>query len=185
MHAIKKSKLNKNLKLGHLEKEGEIDLTSPATEVMVNFHKTEPSVIDGNLNIVDAEKIMLIEHVHFKIVIDEFGEIIGGVSLLDLKGEKPILLAKNVGSRNQVTVKSIMVPLRKLPKVALEEIRVSTIEDIIHLLKVEHWGNIFVIDTNKKEICGFISAKDTAKRLGLKLDIDLSPVVHPIFSSTV
>lgn len=183
MHDIKLTKITDSYTLCRPEKNKKLDVDSAVTEVVTSFRDFEPLMLESGVTISQAQKIMQKAHVKLKIVIDKNERMIGAISFADLIGEKALLAVKSYGCRDNVLVSYLMTPLVGLKAICSAELNLSSIKDILHLLKDEHIQHVFIVDKEAEQITGVISASDITRKLRIPLKIDDSPTFHSIFNT--
>ncbi len=158
---------------------GDIDLNSKATKLMVDFTKTSAKTANASTTVNDALELMRINQVRALMIVEQNGEFSGVVTAMDLMGIKPMVYANEAGiPRTEVLVKNIMIPKNNLKAFALDDIKKSTIGDVMQTLSTLQSQHILVVDGEDTEmkICGLFSASDFKRALGIT--IDSSQVAH-------
>jgi len=181
MHNIRLVNINETFDLRHPENKQCLDCSSSALKVMTSFLDKEPLVISDATCIDNAQKLMMREHVKLKIVTDQNKKMIGAVTLTDLIGEKSLVMTKENGGRNEVMVSDVMTPMNELKAIPINEIQVSTVRDVVRVLKDSHIQHIFIADPENEKVVGLISASDITRKLSIPIKIDDGPTFHSIF----
>jgi CBS-domain-containing membrane protein len=184
MHRIELTNFDRTYTLCQPAQVKSIDANSPASEIVTCFTKTRPRMLEKDISVDDAKYMMLKEHVKLKIVIDKNEQMIGAVTFADLTDEKSIILMHDREKRSDILVEDVMTPSANLKAISREELEHCSIKDVIHLLKDEHLNYIFLVNSEKKQVLGIISASDIARKLKIPLVIDSGITFHSIFKSS-
>lgn len=173
--SIPLSRLNHSLTLTNVEPP-EIQMSSPADKVFLDFDSRQPMVLEQGVSVDDAAYLMRITHAKIKLIVDRDKQLLGIVSLRDIDSVKVLATASAMGvARVDLTVKDIMTPTVRLQGIERKVLSRSTISDLVEALEFEGQRFLLVLDENER-ICGLISADEIAHRLGRHLDIE--PVAH-------
>lgn len=148
----------------------ELSLESPALDILTDFKKIEPLVIDQSSNLLEAEDLMKKTHVKLKLVLDK-GAFVGAISFGDLIGEKAMALANHT-PRSEILVSEVMTPRSCLKAIEYKDLRYAKIKDILETLRNEGRQHFLVIDGEEHYIRGIFSASDIARRLHVPIRID-------------
>lgn len=152
---------------------GDVDLNSIATKLMVDFTRTSAKTANASTTVNDALELMRINQVRALMIVEQSGEFSGVVTAMDLMGIKPMVYANEAGiPRTEVLVKNIMIPKNNLKALALDDIKKSTIGDVMQTLSALQSQHILVVDGEDTEmkICGLFSASDFKRALGITID---------------
>ena len=150
-------------------------------EFFTDFNATEPLVIESSVYAVEARKMMIKTHVRLQFVIDERNHFIGVISADDL-AERKILQKVVTGiKRDEVAITDLMTPRKVLLALDIEEVKKSTIEDIIDVLKNSHQQHCLVLDQQLHRIRGIFSASDISRKLQLPINIQENSDFYRVF----
>ncbi|MBL1141888.1 MAG: CBS domain-containing protein [Proteobacteria bacterium] len=155
-----------------------IDLSSEANTLMVDFTKVRATTASEAISVIDALELMRANRVRLLMIFNHYGEFSGVITAMDLMGRKPMLYANESGTRYaDVRVKNIMLPKSKLCAVTRKEIEKSKVGDVAKTLNLLHQQYLLVVDDEGDEIqvCGLFAASDLKRTLGITLDI---PFAH-------
>lgn len=158
-------------------------LQSPAIEFFTHFNVTEPLVIESSVTAVEARKMMMKTHVRLKFVIDERNHFIGVISADDLAERKIVQKVATGIKRDEVDITDLMTPRSALFALDIEEVKKSTIEEIIGMLKDSHRQHCLVIDQQLHRIRGIFSASDISRMLQLPINIQEHSDFYRVFSA--
>lgn len=158
-------------------------LTSPALSVLTDFRKSKPCVIELGSSAAEAEKFMLEEHVRLKIVVDKADEFVGVISLEDINSQEVIKRIADGAERSELLVANFMRPKNSLKVIQFSELRNSTVGDVVEVLRSNGLQHCLVVDREKHQIRGIISASDLARGLGIQMNLAISPSFLDIFNA--
>ena len=154
----------------------QVNLASPALEMVNNFTKKDPLRAHFDTSIIDALYQTSSQHTDFILVIDDSEKLIGLVSSADLQSSKIMILAQRLNiNRADVSLRYVMTPISQLVGVSMQSLSYACIGDALQTM--EHHGAMFLlVTTANNEICGLISAREITKKLSIPLHI--SPIAH-------
>lgn len=145
---------------------------SPAMNVVTDFHFTRPSVLEADVCIDEAIRMMVKAHVHMKLIVDSNERFLGIVSMSMLQGRRAMRAAQQTGAtRAEITVADVMVRRDRLHALSHEELQKSTVGDVLHTLKDLGEHHMLVLDRQQNRICGVVAASDVAKFLNAPIEI--------------
>ncbi len=160
----------------------EINLNSSALLVFTDFKKHKPLVIDGNLNALKAEKLMMNAHVRLKIVLDNNNRFIGVVSLSDISHQEIMKKVASGDKHDDLSVSDFMQTKALLKAISYEELKSSSVGDVLQTLKANGERHCLVIDKDEHNIRGVISTSDLVRILKLHIDLSLPLSFVDIFN---
>ncbi|MBC3767925.1 CBS domain-containing protein [Neptunicella marina] len=152
-----------------------LDLLSPAIEIMTNYSRNAPLMLDQNMLIDDAISLLKSAHVSRTLVSNKQEEFIGAVSLAELQSARIMSIANKLAiNRKELTLGNVMNPKSQFKGIQLQTILNSTIGDVLNTM--EHYGlqYVLVVAKSTMEIVGMISARDISKKL--QIPIQISPL---------
>lgn len=153
-----------------------IELHSSALSIFTDFHEQPPLVIDGNVKAIELERLMRKSHVKMKLVLDQRGQFVGIVTLADIAEQKILQRVVQLGiSRNELLAVDMMQPKSMLQAFDYNELKVSTVSDVVDTLQENGAMHCLVIDKVSHKIRGVISVSDIARILHVPLDIQSQP----------
>ncbi len=160
----------------HPELDEDIDLTSSAFEVFVDFNKQQPFLLEQSASISHAAEIMQKEHVRRKLVIDNHEHLLGVVSLADLMSAKVMKAMETTGmKREDLTVADVMVHKDTLRAVVLKVFEKLTIGDVLLTMKQFGEEHLLVVNDEERSLVGIVSSTDIARRLHRPVNINERP----------
>jgi len=154
------------------DSEENVDLYSPALEVMTDFSATRPLMVEQNTGILAAKELMQKIHVRLMLVIDSQESFRGVISLSDLSSVKVMQSRAGTGlSVNELTVAEVMTPRDALHAIDIQKIHRSNIGDIVATMRAFGDQHLLVLDSRRSLIRGIISTTDISRRLHVPVDI--------------
>jgi CBS domain containing-hemolysin-like protein len=149
-----------------------ITIHSPALLVFTDFKNVSPLVIESSVSASEAERLMQASHVRLKMVVDKRNHFLGVVSLDDLNNQEVIKRISQGFRREELTVSDFMRSRDMLMAFSYSELLNASIQDVIDALQASGQQHCLVVDREKHDIRGIISASDIARKLKLPIDID-------------
>lgn len=148
------------------------DLDTPALHVLTDFLQTQPLMLEQQVGLEEAVTVMRKTHVRSVIVTDDKETFLGLLTLADLESRKVLSIASSMGTeRANLSIRDIMTPREALCGVAYKEICRSRIGDLLNTLEHQGKQHMLVVDTEKQQIRGLISASDLARRLKIPINV--------------
>lgn len=150
-----------------------VALHNPAIDVMTDLNRVTAVSVDPNLTLDKAEERMRTARVRLLFVLDDSGDLLGLVTLNDLKGMRPMRYQQEMGlSRSEVLVRDIMTPRDKLEVLSMQEVAEARVGDIIETLKRTGRQHALVIarTVDGPAIRGIFSARQIGRQLGVEID---------------
>jgi CBS domain containing-hemolysin-like protein len=159
-------------KLAWPEEDYEISKNTPALSILTDFKQHRPRVIDANIQIDGVSIIMKQAHVKMKLVVDKAGKFMGIIGLNDLSEETIIKKVSEGETRSSLVVRDFMHPRDSLKSFDFLELMQATVSDVLASQKENQQQHCLVIDREKHEIRGLISARDVSRLLNRSVDIE-------------
>ncbi|WP_416306815.1 CBS domain-containing protein [Neptunicella sp. SCSIO 80796] len=151
-------------------------LSSPAIEIMSNFSRNAPLMLDRDTPIDQALSLMKSAHISTCLVGNKQEEFIGAVSLVDLQSSRVLSVANRLAvKRSDLTIGDLMLPKSQFKGIQLQTILNSSIGDVLHTMKQSGLQHVLVIAQSTMEIVGMISARDISKKLHIPIQISPLP----------
>lgn len=160
-----------------------MSLFTPALAFFTDFNLTEPLVIDASVSATEARAMMIKTHVRLKFVVDKNNHFIGIVTADDLAERKIVQRVAAGIRREEVSITDLMTPRNKLLALDIEEVKTSTIADVVGVLKDSHQQHCLVIDQKSHRIRGIFSASDISRKLKLPINIQEHSDFYRVFSA--
>lgn len=143
----------------------EINMESPATEVMMNFKHERPHIIDDNVSAIEAYRVMKKTHTTVALVTNQTLEFIGLINAQILTERSIIRLVANGASRDEIGVDEVMLPRNSIKAIAIGDVGAAKVKDIVQVLKEAGEGYCLVVDEDKHSICGLFDISEIGRRL--------------------
>lgn len=159
------------------------DLNSSALDLLTDFTRVNPLVIDSDTSADDAEKLMLKTHVKLKMVINSNNDFIGLISYEDISAQKIMRLVSKGRRREDIKVADLMIDRSTIQALNYSDISSATVGDVVDSLKRNGVQHCLVVDADSHHIRGLISASDIARKLHLAIPIHQQPSFVDIFSA--
>lgn len=160
----------------------EYTLDSPATDFFTDFKEIQPYVVGEHLPAVEAKELMRESHVRMKLVVDKQHRFVGIIDAENLIDRLIVKEVSNGTQRHQVSVGQLMIPKKNLQAFDIEDIKKSTVRDVIIALKDRGEQHCLVSDREHHEIRGVISASDISRKLHLPIDIQKTSNFYSVFA---
>ena len=151
----------------------EVNLVSPAIDVMTDLSKVPAITIGSWATIDEANREMISRAVRALFVVDETPFLLGIITSTDMVGEKPILIAQQRGIRHdEVTVLDIMTSHERLEAMAFEDVLRARVGDVVATLRQSGRQHALVVerpsaDAPRQTVRGIFSLTRIARQLGL------------------
>jgi predicted transcriptional regulator len=158
------------------------DLSSSALELLTDFTRVNPLVIDSDTLAEDAEKLMLKTHVKLKVVINSDSEFIGLISYDNISAQNIMRLVASGIARKDIKVADLMMDRSAIKALDYKDISKASIGDVVEALKSKGVQHCLVVDSESHHIRGLISASDIARKLHLSIPIYKQPSFIEIFN---
>lgn len=148
-----------------------ISSESSALEVFTDFKYHNPLVIERDVLLPEAQRLMRKAHVRLKLVVDAAGEFVGTLSLDNLSEERIMRRVASGIRRDELTVSDMMISRANIMALDYKEVANASIGDIIDVLQNQGEQHCLVVDEDQHHIRGVISAADIARRLHVDIPI--------------
>ncbi len=158
-----------------------ISLDSPATSVLVDFRRNRPLVIESSLDAYRAQQFMQKAHVSFKMVIDEDKHLLGVLSLDDFERIDFRQRVSSVYRRDALVVAEVMQPLDTLHALPLEQVKNSSIADLLNALSLYEKHHCLVTEEEGTTIVGYFSSVDIGNEIMPEKFVGESPVFSRLY----
>ena len=144
----------------------ELTLQSPALEVLTDFTRQQPMILEQYTSIDDAQEIMRRTHTKMFLVIDAQESFRGLISLDDLVSEK-VMTKMGVSRlrRDELTVEFVMTPRNRLHAIDCKIFQMATIGDVLARMQKYGEQHMIVVETRSESVRGVVSAHGIARRM--------------------
>ena len=154
---------------------GSLNLNSPALAVFTDFSVQEALVVEGETPILEAEAMMKHSHVRLKLVINRDQTFLGVLALEDIQEAELIKKVAEGYSRQELKVADLMRKRSELDMLDYDDLRRMTIGDLLTSLQDYQRQHCLVVDRDKGQIRGLVSASDIVRKLRIPRCIQKSP----------
>lgn len=144
----------------------DITLNSCALEVLIDYRNAAPRLIEGKAIAQQTAELMASEHQNMKLVVDEDEHFMGIVSFEDISEQNILLTAIENGiNRNEVLVADLMHSRTSLPVMDYDDVKRSTVSEVIHTLRQYGQQYCLVVDRAEHHILGILSSREISRTL--------------------
>lgn len=146
---------------------------SPALDAMTDLTRIAAATVEPDASLHRAEEIMKNTKVRLLFVLDAEEQLLGLLTLNDIKGERPVRYQTDVGvGYGEIRVADIMTPAARLETLSLHDVQDARIGDIIQTLKRTGRQHALVIEGSGKHafIRGIFSATRLSRQLGMPVE---------------
>ena len=147
----------------------------PALSVMTDLRRVPAVLVDPDVDIEAAMRIMIRRNVRSLFAANVDNEVLGLITATDLLGEKPMQhLARYGGRRSDILVRDLMTPharLEVLPMLEVERARVGHILATLNVAGRQH-AMVVEVDAHGHDVVrGVFSASQLEKQLGRRVAV--------------
>lgn len=150
-----------------------VALQNPALDVMTDLCRVAAASVNPNVSLDKAEERMRNAGVRLLFVLNETGDVLGIITLNDLKGMRPMRFQQEMGvTHGEVLVRDIMTARDKLETLSMLDVAEARVGDIIETLKRTGRQHALVIErtVHGPAIRGIFSARQIGRQLGVHID---------------
>jgi len=152
----------------------DVSLDDSAIQVMTDLNEITPFNIEPTASIDATNEKMIACGVRLLFVTDTENNLLGIVTAKDILGEKPVMYIKeHGGKREDIIVQDIMTPKNKLDVLSFNDVKRSTVGDIIETLKMlgrQHTLVEEIAENGSSIIRGIFSTTQISRQLGVTID---------------
>lgn len=153
-------------------------LKSPALTVFTDFRNNNPMLLDEETPALEAEEMMRHEHSQLKLVVDAACEMVGVLSSDQFSSQNLMRLVSKDVKAKDLTVKDVMQPRADVMGLSYQQLQHCTVGDVLNTLQKAGEPYAVVIDHEKHQIRGIISARDITARLHIApVQIEKAPTL--------
>ena len=143
----------------------------PALSVMTDLRQVPAVLVDPDVDIEAAMRIMIRRNVRSLFVVNVENEILGLVTATDLLGEKPIEHVARYGCRRgDIRVRDLMTPHARLEVLPLAEVEHARVGHVLATLSRAGRQHAMVVEQDgdgREVVRGVFSASQLEKQLGI------------------
>jgi len=153
-----------------LEVASRVTLDDPALAVMTDLSRVPAVLVDPDVDIEAAMRIMIRRNVRSLFVVDVNSEILGLITATDLLGEKPIQHIQQYGGRrDDIRVRELMTPHARLEVLPMGEVARACVGQVLATLIDAGRQHAMVVEDNpdgRQQVRGVFSASQLERQLG-------------------
>ncbi len=142
---------------------------SPALDAMTDLARTAAATLGPDTSLARAEEHMRHAGVRLLFVADLDHELLGLITLTDLKGGRPMQYQRDMGvAFSEIRVRDIMTPIERVEAMSLHDVEGARIGDVVETLKRTGRQHALVVERTPKgpAIRGIFSASHIGRQLG-------------------
>jgi CBS domain-containing protein len=147
-----------------------VTLEHPALAVMTDLARVPAVLVDPDVDIEAAERIMIRRNVRSLFVVNVDNELVGLVTATDLLGEKPLqYLREHGGRRSDIRVRELMTPGEQLEVLDMAQVaaaRVGHVLATLHQAGRQHAMAVEQGADGRPLVRGVFSASQLERQLG-------------------
>lgn len=148
---------------------------SPAAELMTDFAHGVPPMIEGNISLGEADRLMRIEHCSYKVVVDANDQFRGIITLHEIHSAAALRAAEMSGvNHDEVPVEDVMLRRDDLHGVPYSALQQATVRDVVALMRQLAESFVLIVDDDSGALRGLIRTRDVMRCLNLT-DVPLKP----------
>ena len=155
---------------------------TPALSILTDFSQYLPRVVGANVKAIDVEARMKLAHVKMKLVVDSNNKFVGLIGLNDLSEENVLKRVNKSTRREELLVSDFMHPRQSLKCFDYNELVHATVSDVLETQRNNHQQHCLVIDREKHQIRGLISARDVERLIKGSVDLEKHVSFEALFN---
>lgn len=145
-------------------------LDDPAIAVMTDLARVPPVMVDPDVDIEAAMRIMIRRNVRSLFVVNVDHEIAGLVTATDLLGEKPLQhIREHGGRRTDIRVRDLMTPHARLEVLPMSEVARARVGNVLATLAQAGRQHAMAVEDGpdgRQVVRGVFSASQLERQLG-------------------
>jgi CBS domain containing-hemolysin-like protein len=151
----------------------DLSLCSPAMDILTDFTRQQPMMLEQNTSVDQAREIMRRTHAKTFLVIDAEESFRGVISLDDLESEKVLTrMCLSRLRRDELSVEFVMTPRSRLHAIDFKKLQTATVGDVLAWMKEYGEHHMIVVETHSDSIRGVVSAYTIARKMHTPLVIN-------------
>lgn len=159
----------------------EINLESPAVKIFTDFKDHKALMIEGDTQAITALELMLKTHVRMNIVVSQDNDFIGIISTNELSEQHIVAKLSKGIKREDILVKDLMIPKSDFHAFDYSELLTASVSDVVSTLENYQLRHCLVLDRESHHIRGVISSSDIARKLHMRLDLNIAQSFGSIY----
>lgn len=158
--------------LPHTNTVAQVQLDSPATEVMTDLRRVGAATIGPGATVDEANRSMIVQGVRSLFVLEDSRQVMGIVTSTDIQGERPMQMAQARGvQRSEVSVRDIMTPADRFEVLHMRHVQQVRVGDVVATLRLAERQHALVVETDEDGggyiLRGVFSLTQIARQLGI------------------
>jgi CBS-domain-containing membrane protein len=153
-----------------LEVASPVTLDDSALTVMTDLTRVPAVLVDPDVDIEAAMRIMIRRNVRSLFVVDVNSEILGLITATDLLGEKPLQhIQQHGGRRDDIRVRELMTPHARLEVLPMAQVARACVGQVVATLVQASRQHAMVVEDSpdgRQQVRGVFSATQLEKQLG-------------------
>lgn len=158
-----------------LEAAHRVTSDDPAVSVMTDLTRVPAVLVDPDVDIEAAMRVMIRRNVRSLFVVNVDNEIVGLITATDLLGEKPLQHIQQYGGRRaDIRVLDLMTPHSRLEVLPLAEVAHARVGHVVATLRQAGRQHAMVVEddpSGRQMVRGVFSASQLEKQLGQPVSI--------------
>lgn len=149
-----------------------------AVHLLTDFAEQKVPSLSSDMPVSEARLWMKLADTPLKLVENQVGDCLGIITIEDVNGEKPMMLANRQGvALKDLRVRDIMRPLSELPAIYYRDLRAATVGDLVSTFREVHEEYLLVLDDDRQHpsqtyLRGLVRARELVQRLNLAIDLE-------------
>lgn len=147
-----------------------VTLEDPAAAVMTDLTRVPAVLVDPDVDIEAAMRIMIRRNVRSLFVVSVDNEIVGLVTATDLLGEKPLqYLQEHGGAHSDIRVRELMTPAAQLEVLDMAEVAGARVGHVLATLREAGRQHAMAVEQaadGRPLVRGVFSASQLERQLG-------------------
>jgi signal-transduction protein with cAMP-binding, CBS, and nucleotidyltransferase domain len=147
-----------------------VALDDPAVCVMTDLTRVSPVMVDPDVDIEAAMRIMIRRNVRSLFVVNIDNEVLGLITATDLLGEKPLQhIQEHGGRRADIRVRELMTPHARLDVLAMKDVSRARVGHVLATLRQAGRQHAMAVEDGpdgRQVVRGVFSASQLEKQLG-------------------
>lgn len=149
---------------------------SPALEVMTDLTQVKAATVSPRATLAQAEQTMIYQGVRLLFVVSDMPAIEGLITLVDLRGERPMRVVNQRGvHHDELSVADVMTELSALDAIDFAQLSHAKVSNLIATLMKFGRHHLLVVDSAGDQapwrIRGVISKTQIERQLGQQIDL--------------
>lgn len=153
-----------------IEEAPRVRAADPALSVMTDLRRVPAVLVDPEVDIEAAMRVMVRRNVRSLFVVNVDNEVLGLITSTDLLGEKPMQhLQRNGGRRSDIPVHELMTPRSRLEVLGMGDVERSCVGHVLATLKGAGRQHAMVVEEGpggREVVRGVFSASQLERQLG-------------------